>query len=85
MDGYGAILGVVPTGGADEADQVVARLRVWTPATSLGGVESTLERRRRFASESLTVPENLLRMSVGVEDVEDLWTDLDQALASLAV
>ncbi len=85
MDGYGAILGVVPVGGADEADQVVARLRVWTPATSLGGVESTLERRRRFVTESLTVPENLLRMSVGVEDVEDLWADLDHALASLAV
>jgi len=46
-------------------------------------VESTLERRRRFATESRTVPEDLLRMSVGIEDVEDLWRDLAQALDSL--
>ncbi len=50
------------------------------PATSLGGVESSLERRRRFATESVTVPEDLLRLSVGIEDVEDLWADLDGAL-----
>ena len=56
------------------------RCELWVPATSLGGVESTLERRRRFATESLTVPEDLLRLSVGIEDVEDLWRDLDQAL-----
>lgn len=84
MDGYGAILGVIPVGDAHDADNVVANLRLWTPATSLGGVESTLERRRRFATESLTVPENLLRLSVGIEDVEDIWNDLDQALRSLA-
>lgn len=83
MDGYGAILGVVPTGGVLEADQLVEKLRLWTPATSLGGVESTLERRRRFATESLTVPENLLRMSVGIEDIEDLWNDLEQALDAI--
>ena len=50
------------------------------PATSLGGVESSIERRRRFATESRTVPEDLLRLSVGIEDVEDLWHDLDHAL-----
>ncbi len=83
MDGYGAILGVIPTGNAHDADQVVANLHLWTPATSLGGVESTLERRRRFATESLTVPENLLRLSVGIEDIEDIWADLDQALRSI--
>jgi cystathionine gamma-synthase len=59
---------------------VVAALRLWVPATSLGGVESSIERRRRFATESPTVPEDLLRLSVGIEDVEDLWRDLDQAL-----
>ena len=80
MDGFGAILGVRPRGGADAADAVVAHVALWTPATSLGGVESTLERRRRFGTESVTVPEDLLRLSVGVEDIEDLWADLDRAL-----
>ncbi|ACZ31308.1 Cys/Met metabolism pyridoxal-phosphate-dependent protein [Xylanimonas cellulosilytica DSM 15894] len=83
MRGFGAIIGVRPVGGPAAADAVVAALRLWVPATSLGGVESTLERRRRFATESLTVPEDLLRMSVGIEDVEDLWADLAQALDRL--
>ncbi|MBB2921205.1 PLP-dependent transferase [Cellulomonas cellasea] len=82
MDGYGAILGVVPRGGVAAADAVVDAVRLWVPATSLGGVDSMLERRRRFATESLTVPEDLLRLSVGIEDVEDLWADLDQALTA---
>lgn len=81
MHGYGAVLGLRAHGGVAAADAVVAALRLWVPATSLGGVESTLERRRRFTTESVTVPEDLLRMSVGVEDVEDLWADLDQALS----
>jgi cystathionine gamma-synthase len=54
--------------------------RLWVHATSLGGVESSLERRRRYPVEAQTVPEALLRLSVGIEDVEDLWADLDQAL-----
>ncbi|MEV7972297.1 aminotransferase class V-fold PLP-dependent enzyme [Cellulomonas sp. NPDC089187] len=81
MTGYGAVIGLRPTGGADGADAVVAALGLWVPATSLGGVESTIERRRRLPSESVTVPEDLLRLSVGIEDVEDLWRDLDQALS----
>ncbi|MFC8600362.1 trans-sulfuration enzyme family protein, partial [Isoptericola sp. NPDC057191] len=80
MNGFGAVLGLRPRGGAAAADAVVAAVRLWVPATSLGGVESSLERRRRFATESSTVPEDLLRLSVGIEDVEDLWADLDQAL-----
>jgi cystathionine gamma-synthase len=80
MDGFGSIIGLRPAGGAAGADALVAALRLWVPATSLGGVESSIERRRRFATESPTVPEDLLRMSVGIEDVEDLWADLDAAL-----
>ena len=80
MDGYGSIVGVRPVGGPAAADAVVAAVRLWVPATSLGGVESSLERRRRYATESVTVPEDLLRLSVGIEDVEDLWADLDSAL-----
>ncbi|WP_309134071.1 PLP-dependent transferase [Cellulomonas sp.] len=80
MDGYGSVLGVRPVGGTAGADALVAAVRLWVPATSLGGVESMLERRRRFATESLTVPEDLVRMSVGIEDVDDLWADLEVGL-----
>lgn len=86
MNGFGAIIGVRPkarAGAADpvgRADAVVDAVRLWLPATSLGGVESMLERRRRWGTEAQTVPEDLLRLSVGIEDVEDLWRDLDQAL-----
>lgn len=83
MDGFGSIIGLRPRGGAEGARAVVAAVQLWVPATSLGGVESSLERRRRFASESITVPDDLLRLSVGIEDVEDLWADLDRALRSL--
>jgi cystathionine gamma-synthase len=50
-----------------------------TNATSLGGVESIWERRRRWATESHTIPENLIRLSVGIENVEDLWSDIQAA------
>jgi cystathionine gamma-synthase len=80
LSGFGSILGLRPRGGAAAADAVVDAVRLWVPATSLGGVESMLERRRRFATESATVPEDLLRLSVGIEDVDDLWRDLDEAL-----
>ena len=83
LDGYGSVLTVRPHGGAAAADALSRAVRLWVPATSLGGVESTLERRRRFSSEAATVPEDLLRLSVGIEDVEDLWADLDQALVSI--
>ncbi|MDQ2624129.1 MAG: aminotransferase class I/II-fold pyridoxal phosphate-dependent enzyme [Actinomycetota bacterium] len=80
MSGFGSLLGMRPRGGIAAADAVTRAVRLWLPATSLGGVESMLERRRRFTTESTTVPEDLVRMSVGIESVEDLWADLDQAL-----
>ena len=52
-----------------------------TNATSLGGVQSLIEARRRWEGDR--VPENLLRLSVGLEDVEDLWADLEQALGAI--
>ena len=82
LGGYGSIIGVRTRGGAAGADAVVDAVRLWVPATSLGGVESTLERRRRFATEAATVPEDLVRLAVGIEDVEDLWSDLDAALSA---
>ena len=80
MDGYGAIVSIELLGGSAAADAVVARCQLWVHATSLGGVESSLERRRRWPAESSEVSESLIRLSVGVEDVEDLWDDLEQAL-----
>ena len=86
MNGYGAIIGIRPQTAngktpAQTADALVAALQLWVPATSLGGVESMIERRRRWPNESKTVPEDYLRLSVGIEDAEDLWADLNQALA----
>ena len=80
MRGFGAMVAFEPVGGRDAAMAVTQRVRLWTPATSLGGVESLIERRRRIASEPTTVPEGLLRLSVGLEDVDDLWDDLAAAL-----
>ncbi|WP_026556861.1 trans-sulfuration enzyme family protein [Arthrobacter sp. 35W] len=80
MHGFGSVLAIEVAGGPEAADAVIAALELWTPATSLGGVESLIERRRRHANEPETVPGNLLRLSVGIENVEDLWADLDQAL-----
>ncbi|MCL2543973.1 MAG: PLP-dependent transferase [Nocardioidaceae bacterium] len=77
--GFGAIVApVLPS--ADAADVAVRSTTLWVHATSLGGVESMLERRRRWKTESATIPEGLIRLSVGIEDVEDLWDDLEHAL-----
>lgn len=80
--GFGAIIAPV-LAGADAADLLVRTTSLWVHATSLGGVESTFERRRRWKTEAATIPEGLVRMSVGIEDVEDLWADLQQALDQL--
>jgi cystathionine gamma-synthase len=77
--GFGAIVAPV-FADVGVADRLQHRVRLWVHATSLGGVESTLERRRRWRSEPVTIPEGLVRLSVGIEDVEDLWDDLAQAL-----
>jgi cystathionine gamma-synthase len=80
--GVGAMISIVlPT--ADHADLLVRATSLWVNATSLGGVESTFERRRRWKSEPTSIPDGLVRLSVGIEDVEDLWADLEQALDGL--
>ncbi|MGZ4626626.1 MAG: PLP-dependent transferase, partial [Kineosporiaceae bacterium] len=84
MRGHGAIVAVELAGGAAAAEELAAAVRLWVHTTSLGGVESTLERRRRHPGEPEVVPENLVRLSVGVEDVEDLWADLARVLNQLA-
>jgi cystathionine gamma-synthase len=81
--GFGGIVSVVVAQGAIAADLLVHQTRLWVHATSLGGVESTFERRRRWKAEPATIPDGLVRLSVGIEDVEDLWADLSGALDSL--
>jgi cystathionine gamma-synthase len=79
FNGFGGIVSIELDDVAT-ADALVAAVRLWLPATSLGGVESLVERRRRQPAEPVTVPEALVRLSVGIENPEDLWADLDSAL-----
>lgn len=81
--GFGAIISIVVRGGKEPADALVQRTALWVHATSLGGVESTFERRRRWQLEQPTIPDGLVRLSVGLEHVDDLYRDLVQALDSL--
>ncbi|TCM41065.1 PLP-dependent aspartate aminotransferase family protein [Kribbella sp. VKM Ac-2568] len=80
MSGFGAILAIELGGDAGGAQRVCESTALWVHATSLGGVESMLERRRRWPAEVPTIPEDLIRLSVGIEHPDDLWSDLDQAL-----
>ena len=82
--GFGAIVAIVLAEGAMAADLLTRKTSLWVHATSLGGVESTFERRRRWKTEAATIPEGLVRMSVGIEDVDDLWDDLRAALDGVA-
>jgi cystathionine gamma-synthase len=79
--GSGAMVSFVCRGGAAAADAVCATVRVLVPATSLGGVETTIERRQKYAGDA-HVPPGLLRMSVGLEDVDDVWADLEAGLSA---
>ena len=84
--GFGSMMSIVVRGGAQAAeaaqaaDRVCRSVELWTYATSLGGVESLIERRRRWPGEAGDVPEGLLRLSVGIENADDLWLDLNRAL-----
>ena len=80
--GFGGIISIVLKDGL-AADLLTRSAKVWVHATSLGGVESTFERRRRWKTEPATIPDGLVRMSVGIEDVDDLWDDLSAALHSI--
>ena len=82
--GFGAMLAFETVGDADAAERVCERVELITHATSLGGVETLLERRARYPGDAEAgTPPTLIRLSVGIEHVEDLWRDLEQALASL--
>jgi cystathionine gamma-synthase len=76
--GFGGLMSFDVAGGAEAARRVETSTKLIRNATSLGGVDSVLETRARW--ESGRVPENLVRLSVGLEDVEELWADLEEAL-----
>jgi cystathionine gamma-synthase len=79
LKGFGTIISFDVRGDATAADAVCAGLQLIQHATSLGAVESTIERRASIPGQE-HLPPTLLRLSVGIEAVEDLWTDLDRAL-----
>jgi cystathionine gamma-synthase len=81
--GSGPMLSFEVAGTVEQTETVLSRLRLWTHATSLGGVESLIERRARYAGDAAVVGPTLCRASVGIEDVEDLWADLDGALREI--
>ncbi|MEP6598685.1 MAG: PLP-dependent transferase [Actinomycetota bacterium] len=81
-DGFGAMISFEVAGWAEDAESVCQRVQLISHATSLGGVESLIERRGRYAIDAQRgTPPQLLRLSVGIEHVEDLWADLTQALS----
>ncbi len=77
--GYGGLMSFVVKGGAEAALKATGRLQLFHRATSLGGVESLVEHRQTIEPHT-GIPEGLLRLSVGIEDIEDLAADLAQAL-----
>ena len=85
MKGFGAMISFDVNGTADQVDLMCNSSRLITNATSLGGVESIWERRRRWATESASVPENLIRFSVGIENVDDLWADIEHAFTAAKI
>jgi len=78
--GFGYMLSIQVTEGEAAAIRAAARVRLWKRATSLGGVESLIEHRASIEGPGTPCPPDLLRLSTGIEDVEDLFRDLDEAL-----
>jgi cystathionine gamma-synthase len=83
LKGFGTIISFDLLGGAEFADGVCRNVRLIRHATSLGAVESTMERRAAIPGQG-HLPPSLLRLSVGIEDADDLWVDLDSAIYSAA-
>jgi len=80
--GYGGMLSLLVDGDAEEARRIAGGTRLFVRATSLGGVESLIEHRASSEGPHSAVPENLLRLSIGIENCQDLIDDLEQSLES---
>jgi len=81
MSGHGAMISFTVRGDAGEAMAIAARTRIFTRATSLGSVESLIEHRASMEGADTPTPQNLLRLSIGLEHPDDLLADLEAALA----
>ena len=77
---FGGMLSIRCAGGKEAALLTTSLTKVWFPATSLGGVESLMEHRKSVEGPSSETPDDLLRLSVGLENKHDLWMDLSKAL-----
>jgi cystathionine gamma-synthase len=84
MDGFGGMLSIRLKGGERHAIATAAMVTLWHRATSLGGVESLLEHRASVEGPDTPCPPDLLRLSVGLEDPDDLFDDLDRAMSAAA-
>jgi cystathionine gamma-synthase len=80
MAGFGGMLSMLVRGARERAMEVGAKVRIFTRATSLGGTHSLIEHRASIEGPGTRTPQNLLRLSIGLENAEDLIGDLDQAL-----
>jgi cystathionine gamma-synthase len=81
--GSGTMISFETTGSGEDAEAVCEATSLIVHATSLGGVETTMERRARYVSErAVGTPDTLIRLSVGLEHLDDLWRDLERALAA---
>ena len=80
MKSFGGMLSFLMRGGYDEAIRVASRVKLFTNATSLGGTESLIEHRASSEGKGTQIPQNLLRLSVGLEHPDDLIEDLLQAI-----
>jgi cystathionine gamma-synthase len=85
MKGFGAMISFEVKADIAQIDKMCNSSNLITNATSLGGVESIWERRRRWATESHTIPENLIRFSVGIENVDDLWSDIQSSFSAAKI
>jgi cystathionine gamma-synthase len=85
MSGFGGMLSAQVRGGREQAMAVAARVRLFTRATSLGGAHSLIEHRASVEGPKSKTPENLLRMSIGLENADDLIADLEHALAAQTI
>ena len=85
MKGFGAVVSFEVKATVEQIDLMCNSSKLITNATSLGGVESLWERRRRWKTESETIPENLIRFSVGIEHADDIWADIQSAMAAAKI
>lgn len=82
-NGFGSLMSIMVDGGKDESLKVAGALDIFQRATSLGGTESLVEHRFTIEGEGSGIPENLLRLSIGIEHGNDLVADFDQALTTI--